>query len=1003
MSITKQTIQSDSSQIERVTVFPDRAEIRRKIPLKLEQGINEISINNVLGQICEDSVRASGAGMASIHDIEIGWKNVTKGTLEEAIELRKALIECERAEAWMLVRRNLLKDKLAGLQRLYQNVVGSTTEKKEKGESSNFVVNRSTLDGFKELFDFYEQQATEFGKQEQVLIKEEDECKEKTKEAKQKLNKCIKEKTIRIIKVNLETEEACEVDLFLSYQVTQAEWRPSYDIRVDAMGEEEKMNITYFGCVTQESGEEWRNCRLILSTAIPSFGGSLPPLGTLGVSFKERTPQPCGTTFGASSSGLFGSQPASQTSTSTSGALFGAAPARAPPAEVAKPEMVQVTATVEEQTLASEFTINRLITIPSDNGEHKVTIGVAQVSPILSRESATNTSSLSFLPGKAAIFLDGNFINKIHLKSVSPGEHFSFSLGVDSSIKVIRQPAHNSQGEAGLISKWNTIVKEQKYMVKNSRNEKAVTFYEQIPRSLKERIVVKLLSPDAEIYFEIIPETMSTVQSIECKSTTIERVTVFSDRAEIRRNVALKLETGMNEINIINLPGDILDDSVRISGTGNASIHEVQVAWKEATKKEKDCPQAVELRQKLEVAERENTLIKNRRKILQKKREALDALIGKLGNTQGAQSVQFNAETFEGIGSLFEYYENQVLQFNDSESSLEKEENESNEKVQVIRNELNRYEYPGSVRAVTVILESPEAGEASLTMNYQVYNAFWRPSYDIRVDSKEEEKHMNITYSGRVSQNSGEEWSGCQLVLSTASPSVGGNIPELGTLDVSLYVKPDPQQNYGGYGVMQMERCAARAAPMMMKCGNAAMDTATVQEQALSSEFVIARPAAIPPDGAEHKVTIGAASFQPNLQHECVPSKNNNVYLIGSTRNSSSLPFLPGEAAIFLDGNFITKSQLKAVSPGEYFAVSLGQDASIKVDYKPAHNKQGEAGLINKNNTQVKEQKVIVKNTRKEKVKVTIKEHVPRSTDEKIKVRLLSPTPAPLQHIPEDK
>ncbi|CAJ0945178.1 unnamed protein product, partial [Mesorhabditis belari] len=509
---------------------------------------------------------------------------------------------------------------------------------------------------------------------------------------------------------------------------------------------------------------------------------------------------------------------------------------------------------------------------------------------------------------------------------------------------------------------------------------------------------------------------MSTVQPIECKSTTIERVTVFSDRAEIRRNVALKLETGINEINIINLPGDILDDSVRISGTGNASIHEVQVAWKEATKKEKDCPQAVELRQKLEVAARENTLIKNRRKILQKKIKVLDALIGKLENTQGAQLVQFNADTFEGIGSLFEYYENQVLQFNDSEWSLEKEENGSNEKVQVIRNELNRYEYPGSVRAVTVILESPEAGEASLTMNYQVYNASWRPSYDIRVDSKEEEKHMNITYSGRVSQNSGEEWSGCQLVLSTASPSVGGSIPELGTLDVSLYFQPHPQQNYGGYGVHQAfqlqqpqqmvltphgfderERSANSHddAPPMKKI------TATVQEQALSSEFVIARPAAIPPDGAEHKVTIGAASFQPNLQHECVPSKNNNVYLIGSTRNSSSLPFLPGEAAIFLDGNFITKSQLKAVSPGEYFSVSLGQDASIKVDYKPAHNKQGEAGLINKNNTQVKEQKVIVKNTRKEKVKVTIKEHVPRSTDEKIKVRLLSPTHAPLQHIPE--
>ncbi|CAJ0945191.1 unnamed protein product, partial [Mesorhabditis belari] len=498
------------------------------------------------------------------------------------------------------------------------------------------------------------------------------------------------------------------------------------------------------------------------------------------------------------------------------------------------------------------------------------------------------------------------------------------------------------------------------------------------------------------------------VQTIECKTTTIEKVIVFTDRAEIRRNVPLKLEIGMNEINIINLPNEVVDDSVRISGTGNASIHEVQVAWKEATKKEKDCSQAADLRVKLEAAERERDLLKNRRKIIQKKREALDALIGKLGNTENARGLQFNGDTFEGIANLFEYYEKQVLQFNDFDGSLEKEEKDAQERVDVIRKDLNRYEFSGSVRTVTVILESPEATDAHLNLSYQVYNAGWRPSYDIRVDTGKE-NHMNITYSGRVTQNSGEEWSGCQLVLSTAKPSVGGNIPELGTLDVSLYVKPcePPIQPYGG-GLYGAPGAAQSYSMRQMSLGgrkekNLNVVTATVHEQALSSEFAIARPAAIPPDGAEHKVTIGAASFQPNLQHECVPSKNNNVYLIGSTRNSSSLPFLPGEAAIFLDGNFITKSQLKAVSPGEYFTVSLGQDASIKVDYKPAHNKQGEAGLINKNNTQVKEQKVIVKNTRKEKVKVTIKEHVPRSTDEKIKVRLLSPTPAPLQHIPEDK
>lgn len=39
---SKQSIPWESTQIEKVIVFPDRAEIQRKIPLKLEGGVNEI-------------------------------------------------------------------------------------------------------------------------------------------------------------------------------------------------------------------------------------------------------------------------------------------------------------------------------------------------------------------------------------------------------------------------------------------------------------------------------------------------------------------------------------------------------------------------------------------------------------------------------------------------------------------------------------------------------------------------------------------------------------------------------------------------------------------------------------------------------------------------------------------------------------------------------------------------------------------------------------------------
>lgn len=98
-----------------------------------------------------------------------------------------------------------------------------------------------------------------FRKEEQALNEEEEKCKERTKETRTNLEKYLKAERIklicsfnlnflifRIIKVFLETEDDCDIDLFLSYQVTQAHWKPFYDIRVDSSGnDQQKINVSW--------------------------------------------------------------------------------------------------------------------------------------------------------------------------------------------------------------------------------------------------------------------------------------------------------------------------------------------------------------------------------------------------------------------------------------------------------------------------------------------------------------------------------------------------------------------------------------------------------------------------------------------------------------------------------------------------------------------------------------------------------------------------------------
>ncbi|RCN47837.1 hypothetical protein ANCCAN_06031, partial [Ancylostoma caninum] len=72
----------------------------------------------------------------------------------------------------------------------------------------------------------------------------------------------------------------------------------------------------------------------------------------------------------------------------------------------------------------------------------------------------------------------------------------------------------------------------------------------------------------------------------------------------------------------------------------------------------------------------------------------------------------------------------------------------------------------------------------------QVYCASWKPAYDIRAVTTaegEQENKIKLCYYGLVEQNTGDDWNDTDMVLSTASPSVGGCAPQLATLSASIH------------------------------------------------------------------------------------------------------------------------------------------------------------------------------------------------------------------------
>ncbi|WNG61260.1 mucoidy inhibitor MuiA family protein [Archangium gephyra] len=70
-------------------------------------------------------------------------------------------------------------------------------------------------------------------------------------------------------------------------------------------------------------------------------------------------------------------------------------------------------------------------------------------------------------------------------------------------------------------------------------------------------------------------------------------------------------------------------------------------------------------------------------------------------------------------------------------------------------------------------------GSATLTLTYVTSNARWYPAYELRLEP--ESNRVQVAFSGRVSQESGEDWEDAALTLSTALPATATTVPELAT------------------------------------------------------------------------------------------------------------------------------------------------------------------------------------------------------------------------------
>ncbi len=484
-------------------------------------------------------------------------------------------------------------------------------------------------------------------------------------------------------------------------------------------------------------------------------------------------------------------------------------------------------------------------------------------------------------------------------------------------------------------------------------------------------------------------------------SSQISAVTVYADRARVTRSAEVALPEGESVVRLGGLPADLDPSSVQAGGTGTGvkilGLEIRDVFFDQAVN-----PRVRELEAQLQALQDQeaalvakNADLKERRTFLNKVRDGLAQPGAEEG--KGASSV-----SLEKVKPLYEFYGAEIVAISEAAQANAVAIRELGPKKQVIVDELNRLRSGGgkTEKQVLVAVKAASPAKASLTLGYNMAGASWQPLYDARVNTQT--GAIELAYYGNVRQQTGENWDGVKLSLSTARPSVGARMPELEPWWLN-FIQPMPMaaaapramtyaRNELAKEKMNMAVADAAPPPAAME-----YEQAQIESSGVSVVFEIKIPATIPSDGEEHRVAIATQKFDGKIEYVTTPKLADVAFLKTRLTNSSGAPILGGKVNVFRDGDFIGNSHVNFIAPGADFDFYLGADDNVKVTRKTLVDRAAENGLFQKRKGVTRKYETTVENFKNQPVKVTVLDQLPVAQDASITVRDVKFSDTPTQ------
>jgi uncharacterized protein (TIGR02231 family) len=295
-----------------------------------------------------------------------------------------------------------------------------------------------------------------------------------------------------------------------------------------------------------------------------------------------------------------------------------------------------------------------------------------------------------------------------------------------------------------------------------------------------------------------------------------------------------------------------------------------------------------------------------------------------------------------------------------------------------------------------------EGGPAVLEMT-NFASGGWRPFYELRLTTGGTPS-LTIERGATVTQESGEDWAGVELILTTADLDTSDSAGKLYDKRLSI-ADVSREQDSAMFGDGGAAIGAAIGAPIDAMV-EPLMEPVTFrfENQGLATLYRFPVPVSLRSSAEEEtRLSMNSVEFTPDIYATAVPLYDLKAFVTAGFTNTSDEPLQRAATRLYLDGVLVGTGGIEYVPVGGKSAAGFGPVEGLVVKRTVSDSTQGENGLITVTNNSKELVQIDLNNLSGRDWPVRLQDRVPFSEQDDLKISYTATPPATTENLNQQR